>query len=376
MVNWVLRKRNFKTQEVSRNMTYTKRVTSLEVARHAGVSRTTVSFVLNNVEGSSISLETRTKVQNAAKELGYIPNEAARSLVSGQTRTVGLVISHAEQLQVDAYIPQLLYSMTAASHQHGYQVMLETIIKNNHTSNYVRLVEGHRIDGLIVLNTWSHDLQLPKLLERKFPVVMLGLPRNMSMNDQTFLVEIDGRDAATRATKHLIDLGHSRIAHITFTPEKHDIVQPRRQGYKDALEAAGLVFDANLVRFGNYSAQSGFEAMKSLLQQEPRPTALFAGNDTIAMGAMAAIKAHGLRIPEDFAVVGFDDIPTAPFMSPALTTIHAPAITQGRTAIEMLLQRMQGNIPSKQRVILESPLVVRDSCGVNLKTKARVNKKR
>jgi LacI family transcriptional regulator len=130
-------------------MTYNKRVTSLEVAHHAGVSRTTVSFVLNNVSGSNISAETRAKVQNAAKELGYIPNEAARSLVSGQTRTVGLAIAHAEQLQVDAYIPQLLYSLTAASHQHGYQVMLETIYKNNHAGNYVRLVEGHRIDGLI-----------------------------------------------------------------------------------------------------------------------------------------------------------------------------------------------------------------------------------
>ncbi len=357
-------------------MTYTKRVTSLEVAKHAGVSRTTVSFVLNNVEGSNISLETRAKVQNAAKELGYIPNEAARSLVSGQTRTVGLAISHAEQLQVDAYIPQLLYSLTAASHQHGYQVMLETIYKNNHAGNYVRLVEGHRIDGLIVLNTWSHDSQLPKLLERKFPVVMLGLPQNMSINDQTFLVEIDGRGAATRATQHLIDLGHSRIAHITFTPEKHDGVQPRRQGYKNALEAAGLALDSNLVCFGNYSAQSGFDAMQSLLQQEPHPTALFAGNDTIALGAMAAIKAHGFQIPEDIAVVGFDDIPTAPFMTPALTTIHAPAIEQGRTAIEMLLQRMQGNTPNKQRVILESPLVVRDSCGANLKPKARVGKKR
>jgi DNA-binding LacI/PurR family transcriptional regulator len=353
-----------------------RRVTSLEVAKHAGVSRTTVSFVLNNVSNANISLETRAKVRRAASDLGYTPNEAARSLVSGQTRTVGLIISHAEQLQVDAYIPQLLYSMTAASHQHGYQVMLETIYKNNHTSNYVRLVEGHRIDGLIVLNTWSHDLQLPKLLDRKFPVVMLGLPQNMSMNDQTFIVEINGRDAANRATKHLIDLGHTRIAHISFVPEKHDVVQPRREGYKAALEAAGLAFDPKLVRFGNYSAQSGFDAMKSILQQKPHPSALFAGNDTIALGAMAAIREHGLRIPEDIAVVGFDDIPTAPFMLPALTTIQAPAILQGKTAIDMLLQRMQGKIPAQQRVELESPLVVRDSCGANLKPKTRATKKR
>jgi DNA-binding LacI/PurR family transcriptional regulator len=366
---------NPETQGVLKNMTQNKRVTSLEVAHHAGVSRTTVSFVLNNVEGSNISLETRAKVQRVAKELGYIPNEAARSLVSGQTRTVGLVISHPEPLQVDAYIPQLLYSLTAASHQHGYQVMLETIHKNNHPSNYVRLVEGHRIDGLIVLNTWSHDAQLPKLLERQFPVVMLRLPQNMTMNDQTFVVEVDERDVAARATKHLTDLGHRRIAHITYTPEKHDTVQRRRQGYKDALEAAGLSFDPNLVRFGSYSAQSGYETMKDLLQHKPHPTALFAGNDTIALGAMAAIREHGLQIPEDIAVVGFDDIPTAPFLAPALTTIHAPAIQQGRTAIEMLLQLMQGKTPDQHRVVLEAPLVVRESCGANLKSKTRVTKK-
>ena len=355
-------------------MERSKRVTSLEVARHAGVSRTTVSFVLNNVASANISLETRQKVQKIANELGYIPNEAARSLVSGQTRTVGLMISHAEPLQVDAYIPQLLYSLTAASHQNGYQVILETVHQGKKNPDYLRLVEGHRIDGLIVLNTWSHDEQLPKLIERNFPVVMLGLPQNMTMNDATFLVEIDGRNASARATKHLTDLGHKRIAHITFTPEKHDSVQPRRQGYKDALEAAGIAFDPNLVAFGSYSAQSGYEAMKQLLQIKPRPTALFAGNDTIALGAMAAIRDHGLRIPEDIAVVGFDDIPTAPFLAPALTTIHAPAISQGRTAIEMLLQRMQGKVPAQQRVMLEAPLVIRDSCGAKLK--ARVTKKR
>jgi DNA-binding LacI/PurR family transcriptional regulator len=277
-------------------MTYSKRVTSLEVAQKAGVSRTTVSFVLNNVPGSNISLETREKVQKIANDMGYIPNEAARSLVSGQTRTVGLLISHAQPLQVDAYIPQLLYSLTAASHQNGYQVLLETLHQGKQ-NDYMRLVEGHRIDGLIVLNTWSHDTQLPKLVERNFPVVMYGLPYNMSMNESIHIVSIDGKSTSARATTHLTDLGHKRIAHIAFTPEKHDLIQPRRQGYIEALEAAGLVYDPKLVAFGNYSAQSGYEAMKRLLQVKPRPTALFAGNDTIALGAMAAIREAGLRIP-------------------------------------------------------------------------------
>ena len=351
-------------------MTNSKRVTSLEVAQKAGVSRTTVSFVLNNVPGSNISLETREKVQKIANDLGYIPNEAARSLVSGQTRTVGLLISHPEPLLVDAYIPQLLYSLTAASHQNGYQVMLETLHQDKQNTDYMHLVEGHRIDGLIVLNTWSHDTKLPKLVKRNFPLVMYGLPQNMTMNESTYIVSIDGRNTSARATKHLTDLGHKHIAHITFTPEKHDLIQSRRQGYKDALEAAGVAYDPKLVAFGNYSAQSGYDAMKRLLQIKPQPTALFAGNDTIALGAMAAVRDHGLRIPEDFAVVGFDDIPTAPFMAPALTTIHAPAIQQSQIAIEMLLQLMQGKKPMQNCVLLEAPLVIRDSCGANLKTRA------
>jgi DNA-binding LacI/PurR family transcriptional regulator len=160
----------------------------------------------------------------------------------------------------------------------------------------------------------------------------------------------------------LINLGHSRIAHITFSPEQYHATQDRHLGWQDALEASNLN-DSGLLEYGNYSAASGFVAMQKLLKRKRHPTALFAGNDTIAMGAMAAIHQHGLRIPEDIAVVGYDDIPTAPFMVPPLTTIHVSALEHGFEAVKSLHELLQGQRPNLLVKTLETPLVVRESCG-------------
>lgn len=346
-------------------MTGKRRVTSQQVAKRAGVSRTTVSFVLNDVPGSNISEETRQKVFQAAAELGYVPNAAARSLVSGQTLTIGLVVSHAEHLQVDAFIPQLLYSISKNSHLHGYRVLLETVADVSAPDAYMQLVRGNRIDGLIVLNIRSDDSQLPELIRRSFPVVLLGFREWPELASKTYSVEADGREAGMRATRHLIELGHTRIAHITFSPDQYYATQDRHMGYRQALEAAGLEYQKSLVRHGNYSAESGYQAMQELLRRKPYPTALFAGNDTIALGAMAAIHEHGLRIPQDLAVIGYDDIPTAPYMIPPLSTIRVSAVEHGRIAVEMLSGLMGGNPPVQNHIRLETPLVIRESCGAN-----------
>lgn len=342
-----------------------RRVTSQQVAKRAGVSRTTVSFVLNDAPGSNISEETRQKVLQAAEELGYVPNAAARSLVSGRTLTIGLVVSHAEHLQVDAFIPQLLYSLSHNSHLHGYRVLLETVEDVSQPDAYMQLVRGNRIDGLIVLNIRSDDSQLPDLIRRNFPVVLLGFREWPDLASKTYSVHTDGNKAGMRATQHLISLGHTRVAHITFSPEIYYATQDRHMGYRQALEAAGLKYNPALVKFGNYSAASGCQAMKELLRRKPYPTALFAGNDTIALGAMAAIHERGLRIPEDIAVIGYDDIPTAPYMIPPLTTIRISAAEHGRVAVEMLSGLMEGKPPAQNHVCLQTPLIVRKSCGAD-----------
>lgn len=344
-------------------MTGKPRVTSYQVAQRAGVSRTTVSLVLNEVRGVNIREETRRRVLRAAEELGYVPNAAARSLVSGQTRTLGLVISHAEHLQVDAFIPQLLYGFGLVSRQRGYRVLLETVEDVTKPDAYTELVRGNRIDGLAVLNFRCDDSQLPELIRRGFPVVLIGFHPWPGLEDKIFAVETDGVAAAIRATRHLIALGHRRIAHITFSPENYYATQDRLRGYRQALQAAGIEWDPAWVRYGNFSAASGYQAMRQLLRRKPYPTALFAGNDTIALGAMAAIHRKGLRIPEDIAVVGYDDIPTAPYMVPPLTTVRISPLEQGRIAAEMLSGLIEGNPPQHRRICLPAPLIVRESCG-------------
>ncbi len=347
-----------------------RRVTSQEVATRAGVSRTTVSFVLNNVTAANISTKTRNRVLKAAEELGYVPNAVAQMLASGQSRTIGLVISESEHFQVDAFIPQLLHGLTSTSHKLGYRVLLETVEDVSKPDAYMHLVTGQRIDGLIVLNTRSDDAQLPELIKRSFPMVLIGFPENTELQDHVHTIEASNLKAAHRATTHLIELGHQRIATITFAPNRNSATQGRRLGYKKALEDAGLHYDETLVIFGNYSAESGYKAMKKLLKHKHLPTALFAGNDTIAIGAMAAIFEHGLRVPEDIAVVGYDDIPTAPYLRPALTTIRTSAALHGERAVDMLSKLMRGEELKSQRMFLETPLVIRKSCGADLKKKS------
>ncbi len=337
-----------------------KRVTSQEVATKAGVSRTTVSFVLNNVANSHIPQSTRIKVLAAAEALGYVPNAAAKMLVSGQTRTIGVVISQAQHLAVDAFIPQLLYSLCQHSQKAGYKLLLETVQDVTAPDAYLQLVRGHHIDGLVVVNPRSDDSQLPTLIQKNFPVVLIGAAFEPELHN----VATDAVLASSLATKHLISLGHGKIAHLTFSPEHYFATQKRLLGYRLALEQAQLPYQKNLVAIGNFSAESGFMAMQKLLKI--KPTAVFAGNDTVAMGAMAAIQQAGLHIPKDIAIVGYDDIPTAAYLSPALTTIRVSAVEHAQKAIQLLEQLMRGESISQKSISCQTKLIIRASCGARV----------
>ena len=333
-----------------------KRVTSKDVAKLAGVSRTTVSFVLNNVD-ANISEETRQRVLHAARDLNYVPDAAARMLVSGQSRTLGLLIHAATHLRVDAFVMQELYSLLEVSREHGFRVIIEAVEDVSRSNVYGELVHAKQIDGLIVVNPRSDDAQLPKLIDQGFPLVIIGKIKHEGGH------AVYHRSIAEQAVTHLINLGHTRIAHITFAPSEFLSSDQRLRAYKRAHKKAGLEFDDALIRYGNLTADSGFEAMMSLLTEKKRPSALFAGNDTIAIGAMAAIHQQGLRIPDDIAVVGYDDIPTAPFTIPPLTTVRTPAVEQGRLAAEMLVDLVQGKVVVNPQQELSASMVIRESCG-------------
>lgn len=339
-----------------------KRVTSSQVAERAGVSRTAVSFVLNGVPSSGISEETRERVLRAAAELGYVPNAAARSLVSGSSRTIALVIPHNEHVGVDGFIPILLSSINKFFHERDFAVLLESVEDVAEPGAYVRLVNSRRVDGLIMVNPRDNEEpHLRELAKGRFPVVLLG-PQDLRIED-VHSIGLADKDASYLPVEHLIKLGHRDIAHITFAPLEYQSVQTRLLGYQEALRDNGIEYRPELVVQGNISAESGYRAMQELLSSDRQPTAVFAGNDVIAFGAMRAIVEAGRRIPDDIALVGFDDIPLSEFATPPLSTCHTDPRRQGLLAAEMLHQLICGQRPASMHMTVGVELVVRQSCG-------------
>jgi DNA-binding LacI/PurR family transcriptional regulator len=339
------------------------RVTSSQVAKLAGVSRTTVSFVLNNVPHMGISDETRERVLNAARQLGYVPNAAARSLVSGATGTVAIVVPHSEHLRVDAFIPRMLAGVNDTCHTQGYKVLFEPMIETaGHPGGFLDLVDSRRIDGLIAINTpRSDDVHLARLASEGFPLVIFG--SNLAEHASLYSIDVDMREASRVATRHLLALGHRRVAYIGFGSNEYHGVSERLYGYSDAMHEFGVEVTAGRIGFANFSAQSGYEAMNAMLERDRSLTALFAGNDTIAFGAMAALRDAGLRVPEDIAVVGYDDIPLAAYAAPPLTTMRTSPYEQACEAANLLLRLIAGERPAQLHTMNAVPLVVRESCG-------------
>ena len=348
-------------------MVKTKRPTSFEVAELAGVSRTTVSFVLNGVAKANISAATQTRVRDAARSLGYVPAAAGRTLASGRTHTLGLFICHAEHLQVDAFIPGALYGLNEVSQKYGFKVIVEAVPDPAQPDAYLELVRAKQVDGLVVLNPRWGDKELSRLTKEDVPLVIIGA----SELPHAYTVSTDDKTApAKRLTEHLIRLGHTRIAHISYGGLEYQGADERFQGYLQALGRAGLSYDPALLRTGNYSAESGFVAMTSLLEAHADFSAVFVSNDTVALGAMAALRKYGRRTPEDVAVVGYDDIPMAAYAAPPLTTIRSPALDHGRLAGEMLIRLIRGEPIEQVQIHLELDLIIRESCGA----KARLGK--
>ncbi len=340
--------------------------TSAEVARQAGVSRTTVSFVLNGVLNRGISEATRERVLTVARAMGYQPNAAARSLASGQTGTVGVVIPKAAHLYVDAFLAQLVATVNEQCHALGLKMLIETTDdEGREPGGFVNLVRGRSIDGLIVANLrTSEHAHLDKITEAGIPLVVLTSRPHELPHVATVLS--DTASAACTAVQHLIALGHQKIAFISFAQPEYESVHERELGWQRALEQAHLVADPKLVEYADISAQSGYEAAQRLLAKGVPFTALFAGNDTIAFGALRALREAGLRVPHDVAVVGYDDIPMAAYAHPTLTTMHSDPIGQAQLALQLLMAQINADTNAEPVALEVTPqLVIRDSCGAH-----------
>jgi LacI family transcriptional regulator len=334
-----------------------RRVTSRDVAKRAGVSRTTVSFVLNEVEGVNISEETRRRVLAAAQELGYVPDAAAQALASRRTRIIGLVFSRSyHHLASDAFLLQVMDGLMSVVRQHDLRLLLESVEDWGQEGAYLNLARAKRIDGIILSGPRSDDSELRALAEDGFPVALIGYLPDVKICS----VDVDNRVAARTAIEHLLALGHTRIGYITNAPLSYTAASERLFGYQDALTAANIAFDETLVRYGEFSPESGFSAMESLLD-ETTPTAIFVASDVVAFGAMAAIRERKLKIPDDIAMVGFDDVPLARFVDPPLTTIHLPSVELGRKVGELLLDLILHQVEPGRQVWLDTELIVRAS---------------
>lgn len=327
--------------------------TSADVATRAGVSRTTVSLVLND-RGGSIPQATRQRVLDAAQELGYYPHHAARGLAGGRSHTLALVLRQsAAQIAGDALLAETLRGLAAAARAANCRVLVEPLSPGE--VRYGDLVRSGRADGAVVSGPLLDDLELRDLVRDGFPIVVQGHFPGLTVPS----VDIDNAGSARIAVDHLIELGHRRIACITNAPLSYTAAADRQIGYREALSAAGLGVDDGLVAEGDYDAASGHEAMNRILERAT-PDAVFVASDVVALGAIGALRQAGLRVPDDVSVVGFDDIPLAAYFDPSLTTVRLPAHELGMAAGEALLDVIYGRV-APLRTLLATQLIVRSS---------------
>lgn len=337
-----------------------RRVTSLEVAKEAGVSRTTVSLVLNNTPRSGISDDTRRRVIDAARKLDYHPNVAGRRLASGRTSTVAFVMHQSpERAAVDLFLPQVLRGLNACLRLNGYHILFRPVDPKISQDGYAYLVyEGH-VDGVVLSGPQLVESEAVTLNSQGLPIVLTGrLPGH-----EVPYVDADNYQGAQLATNHLISLGHRRIGLITNAPRTYIASRERYRGYQDALLAADLIYEPELIQEGNFTSESGYLAMNALLDLPVLPTAVFVASDVVAFGAIQAINERRLDIPGDIAVVGFDDVSVSRFIEPHLTTIHLPAYDLGWIAGQLSMQLINKEEPVSNGRLLSTELVVRSSCG-------------
>jgi len=333
-----------------------RRPTSADVATEAGVSRTTVSFVLNERADVKIPVETRQRVLNAAERLGYHTDAPARQLAAGRSRVIALVLRQSpEQVAGDAVLAETLRGLAAAARSGGFRVMVEPLATAGTEATYTALLRARHADGLVVSGPRVDDLSLAALLIEGFPIVLQGNLPGVDVPS----VDVDNVAGARGAVQHLLSLGHRRIACITNAPLVYTAAQERLEGYRQALFDAGLEAPDALVAEGAFDAPSGHAAMSQLLARVEFE-AVFVASDVVALGAISALREAGKRVPTDVSVVGFDDIPLAAYFDPPLTTVRLPAFELGHAAGRALLERIADRaIPA--RTLLSTELIVRSS---------------
>jgi LacI family transcriptional regulator len=328
-----------------------------DIAKRAGVSRSTVSRVVNN--HPNVREAVRKRVLDVIQSTGYHPNVAARALASQRSWMIGLVLPRSvSSFFADPYFPRLAQGIAQACNQFNYTLGLFLVTTaEDEEKIFSRVSRKGLLDGILVQSGQYGDQLIDRLVNSDVPLVIIGRP--FQTEDVSF-IDVDNVNAAYNAVSHLIRQGHHRIGTIAGMANSTVSID-RLEGYRKALVERGLNVDESLIVEGDFTEASGYYAMQNLFYA--KPDAVFVASDLMAIGAMRAVREAGLCIPEDIAFVGFDDLPLATFPDPPLTTVRQPIYQFGFKAVEILIDLIENGIKPARRIIMTTELIIRASCG-------------
>ena len=329
-----------------------KKLTIREIATKADVSRSTVSRVLSG--HPNVNAETRTLVQSVMKELNYIPNRLAQGLVTGKLNVVGLVVGDIR----NQYYSEMTRAIQEVLNERGYMVVLcDSAYSPEKEVDFLNVARELRFASIIMTSVIDNEGLISNLRQLPCPVVLLN---RYLQSYRTDVVSFDNFQGGYQAAKHLIDLGH-RYIRALLGPALSTSTIDRERGFRQAFADHGIDLAEDAFVYGDLRFETGHEFGLSLIREKQRPTAIFGGNDFMAMGVIKAFVDNGLKVPDDLSVVGFDDIPMAELSAVPLTTVRQPQVEMGRQAAQLVLERISGNKSLPRRVIFDAELVIRGS---------------
>ncbi|TCI20574.1 LacI family transcriptional regulator [Exiguobacterium sp. SL-10] len=330
--------------------------TIYDLAKKTGFSITTVSKALNNYK--DVSEKTRAKILQAAAEMDYLPNAHAQSLSTKKSWAIGVMFSEANEVGMKhPFFNGIIESFRHATEEHGYDLIFASRNLRNRDMSYLEHFKHRAVDGIVVICSDRMDEQVQELMQSDIPIVVVDMD-----SANCSVVYSDNTEGARMAVNYLYELGHRHIAHIAGD-SSIDAGAARVKGYELAMHALDLPIQPNhLVNAGFFSVEEGKQAMEKLLQLESPPTAVFVAGDQMAIGAIEAVHEHGLRVPEDISIIGYDDIEMIKYITPKLTTIRQDTDEIGEAAAELLIEQMTAKERRTERRVIPVRLIERASC--------------
>lgn len=328
------------------------------VAKATGFSITTVSRALGGFD--DVSEDTRQRILEEARRQGYKPNEQARALQRRRSQTLGLIVPSTGPRFPDPFFSEFVSGVGTAASAAGFDLLLSTHTPlEEELETYRRMVAGRRVDGLILMRARYADERIAYLSQTDMPFVVYG---RTTSTDSYLYIDVDGVAGQQAITRHVIELGHQRIAYIT-APQNLMFARFRLQGFQQAMQQADLPIDEELIVEGDLTERGGMALARHLLGLPAPPTAILTGNDSMAFGVMSAIQERGLQVGRDIAVGGFDDVPLAEHIHPGLTTIHQPIHEAGQRVTQIILRKISGQSVEDCTALITPELIIRASSG-------------